>query len=159
MIKSKTAELFAAAARIGAVVANRPKVEEDALIAYGTNLGLAFQLVDDALDYSAHQGQLGKTIGDDFKEGKITLPVILAFRRGSEKERIFWRKALEKLDQKPGDLERAQLLIRKHGALCDTVARARHYADIARDSLGLFPDGGPKKALTEVADFCVERAF
>ncbi len=97
VIQSKTAALFAAAARIGAVVAGRPKAEEDALEAYGTNLGVAFQLIDDALDYSAKQAELGKTVGDDFREGKITLPVILAFRRGTEEERTFWRRCLEDL--------------------------------------------------------------
>lgn len=159
VIQSKTAELFAAAARIGAVVAGRPLAEEEALTAYGTNLGIAFQLVDDALDYSAHQAELGKTVGDDFSEGKITLPVILAFRRGTEEERVFWRRTLEDLNQEDGDLRRAQHLIREHGALDDTIARARHYGAIARDALGLFPDGEPKRALTEVVDFCVERAY
>ena len=108
VIQSKTAELFSAAARIGAVVADRPKDEEDALTSFGTNLGIAFQLVDDALDYSARQAELGKTVGDDFSEGKITLPVILAFRRGTEVDRKFWKRTLEELDQEPGDLEKAQ---------------------------------------------------
>ena len=159
VIQSKTAELFSAAARIGAVVANRPKDEEDALTSFGTNLGIAFQLVDDALDYSARQAELGKTVGDDFSEGKITLPVILAFRRGTEVDRKFWKRTLEELDQEPGDLEKAQELILKYGALEDTISRARHYAAIARDALGLFSDGEPKNALTEVVDFCVEREF
>ena len=159
VIQAKTAALFAAATRIGAVVASRPKAEEDALDAYGTNLGIAFQLIDDALDYSARQAELGKTVGDDFREGKITLPVILAFRRGTEEERTFWRRTLEDLDQHDSDMERAQGLIRQHGALDDTIARARHYAAIARDALGFFPDGEPKHALTEVVDFCVERAY
>ena len=159
VIQSKTAELFSAAARIGAVVADRPKDEEDALTSFGTNLGIAFQLVDDALDYSARQAELGKTVGDDFSEGKITLPVILAFRRGTEEDRKFWKRTLEELDQEPGDLKKAQELILKYGALDDTIARARHYAAIARDALGLFSDGEPKNALTEVVDFCVEREF
>ena len=159
VIQSKTAELFSAAARIGAVVADRPKDEEEALTSFGTNLGIAFQLVDDALDYSARQAELGKTVGDDFSEGKITLPVILAFRRGTEEDRKFWKRTLEELDQEPGDLEKAQGLILKHGALDDTISRARHYAAIARDALGLFPDGEAKNALTEVVDFCVEREF
>jgi octaprenyl-diphosphate synthase len=159
VIQSKTAELFAAAARIGAVVANRPETEEEALTSFGTNLGIAFQLVDDALDYSARQAKLGKTVGDDFSEGKITLPVILAFRRGTEGDRIFWRRTLEDLKQKPEDLEWAQKLILKYGSLEDTISRARHYAAIARDALGLFADGEPKRALTEVIDFCVEREF
>ena len=159
VIQSKTAELFSAAARIGAVVADRPKDEEDALTSFGTNLGIAFQLVDDALDYSARQAELGKTVGDDFSEGKITLPVILAFRRGTEVDRKFWKRTLEELDQEPGDLEKAQELILKYEALDDTISRARHYAAIARDALGLFSDGEPKNALTEVVDFCVEREF
>ena len=159
VIQSKTAELFAAAARIGAVVADRPKNEEEALTSYGTNLGIAFQLVDDALDYSARQAQLGKTVGDDFSEGKITLPVILAFRRGSEEDRKFWNRTLGELKQVDGDLEQAQRLILKYGALDDTISRAQHYAAIARDALGLFSDGEPKRALTEVIDFCVQREF
>ena len=119
----------------------------------------AIPLVDDALDYSARQAELGKTVGDDFSEGKITLPVILAFRRGTEVDRKFWKRTLEELDQEPGDLEKAQELILKYGALDDTISRARHYAAIARDALGLFSDGEPKNALTEVVDFCVEREF
>ena len=159
VIQSKTAELFSAAARIGAVVADRPKIEEEALAAYGTNLGVAFQLVDDALDYSARQAELGKTIGDDFSEGKITLPVILAFRRGNEEEKSFWKRCLEELEQCPEDLDRAQSLIRQHSSLEDTMKRARHYAALARDSLDLFNDCEAKQALTSVIDFCIEREF
>ena len=159
VIQSKTAELFSAAARIGAVVADRPKIEEEALAAYGTNLGVAFQLVDDALDYSARQAELGKTIGDDFSEGKITLPVILAFRRGNEEEKSFWKRCLEELEQRPEDLDRAQSLIRQHSSLEDTMTRARHYAALARDSLDLFNDCEAKQALKSVIDFCIEREF
>ena len=159
VIHSKPAELFCAAARIGAVVADRPKIEEEALAAYGTNLGVAFQLVDDALDYSARQAELGKTIGDDFSEGKITLPVILAFRRGNEEEKSFWKRCLEELEQCPEDLDRAQSLIRQHSSLEDTMTRARHYAALARDSLDLFNDCEAKQALTSVIDFCIEREF
>ncbi|HYH17751.1 MAG TPA: polyprenyl synthetase family protein, partial [Azospirillum sp.] len=111
VIKGKTAELFAAACRVGAVVAGRPQAEEMALYDYGMNLGIAFQLVDDVLDYSAKQAKLGKTVGDDFREGKITLPVVLAFRRGNDEERAFWRRAMEELEQQDGDLERAQQLM------------------------------------------------
>jgi len=158
VIRSKTAALFAAACRIGAVVASRPKVEEEALDSFGLNLGIAFQLIDDVLDYSARQIELGKTIGDDFREGKITLPVILAFRRGDTEERAFWRRAVEDLDQRDGDLERAIALLDRHGALRDTVARAGHYGAIARDALGIFPDGTEKQAFLEAIDFCIERA-
>ena len=158
VIKAKTAQLFAAACRIGAVVAERPKVEEDALETFGMNLGIAFQVIDDVLDYSAKQATLGKTVGDDFKEGKITLPVVLAFRRGTEEERTFWRRTLEDLEQRPGDLDHAFELMERHDALSDAVARARHYGAIARDALGIFADGPEKAALLELIDFCIERA-
>ena len=159
VIQSKTAELFAAAARIGAVVAGRPDVEEEALRVYGLNLGIAFQLIDDVLDYSARQAELGKTVGDDFREGKITLPVILAFRRGDEAERKFWKRTLEDVTQDDGDLARAIELMKKHNSLADTVARARHYGAIARDALGIFPDSRIKTVLLDVIDFCIERAY
>ncbi|MBI5165850.1 MAG: polyprenyl synthetase family protein [Magnetospirillum sp.] len=159
VIRSKTAALFAAACRIGAVVADRPKVEEEALESYGLNLGIAFQLIDDVLDYSAKQAVLGKTVGDDFREGKITLPVILAFRRGDAEERDFWRRTVERLDQTDADLEQAIKLMEKHGSLADTVARARHYGAIARDALGIFPDSAIKQSLIEVIDFCIDRAY
>ena len=103
-------------------MAERPAAEEEALFAYGLNLGIAFQLVDDVLDYSALQARLGKTVGDDFREGKITLPVILAFRRGSDEERDFWNRTLEEMEQEEGDLDKAIGLMNQHGALRDTVS-------------------------------------
>ena len=158
VIKAKTAQLFAAACRIGAVVSDRPRIEEEALESYGMNLGIAFQLIDDVLDYSAKQATLGKSIGDDFKEGKISLPVILAFRRGDELEREFWHRTLEKLDQNEDDFAHALHLMEKHGALKDSVERARHYGAIARDSLGIFKDGPIKVIFGDLIDFCIERA-
>ena len=159
VIKAKTAQLFAAACRLGAIVADRPNVEEEGLEAFGMNLGVAFQLIDDVLDYSAIQNTLGKTIGDDFREGKITLPVILAFRRGNDEERGFWQRALGELDQKDGDLEHAITLMKKHQALNDTIERARHYGAMARDSLGIFPKSEIKDALINLIDFCIERPY
>ncbi len=159
VITAKTATLFAAACQLGAVVAERPAVEEDALRAYGLNLGIAFQLVDDVLDYSARQAELGKAIGDDFRDGKITLPVVLAFRRGDAGERRFWRRTLEAGEQRDGDLERAIALMRRHGALGDTIERARHYGSVARDALDVFPDNEERSVLREVVDFCIERAY
>jgi octaprenyl-diphosphate synthase len=157
VIKSKTAALFAAACRIGAVIAERPRAEEEALDEYGRNLGIVYQLIDDALDYAADQAKLGKTVGDDFREGKITLPTILAYLRGEEEERAFWRRTLEELRQEPSDFDRAIQLMRRHSALEDTISRARHYGAMARDALGVFPDGREKRALTDVVDFCIER--
>ena len=159
VIRAKTATLFAAACRLGAVLAERPKVEEEALDSYGLHLGIAFQLIDDVLDFAARSESLGKNIGDDFREGKITLPVVLAFRRGSEAERGFWRRTLEALDQREGDLEHAIELMERHGSLRDTVARARHYGAIARDALGIFPESSEKRALIDLIDFCIQRAY
>ena len=159
VIKAKTAQLFAAACQIGAVVAERPKIEQEALESYGMNLGIAFQLIDDVLDYSARQATLGKAIGDDFREGKITLPVVLAFRRGSDGERAFWRRTLEDLEQTDDDLQKAIGLMQRHNTLDDAVERARHYGSIARDALGLFPDSPEKSALNDLIDFSIQRAF
>lgn len=159
VIQSKTAQLFAAACQIGGIVADRPKAEQEALAAYGMNLGIAFQLIDDVLDYSAKQAELGKTIGDDFMEGKITLPVILSFLRGDDEERAFWKRTLEDLDQKDGDLAEAQRLMTNHSALDDTVERARHYGSMARDALGVFKASEVKEALIELVDFCIDRPY
>jgi octaprenyl-diphosphate synthase len=159
VVRAKTAELFAAACRIGAVVGSRPASEEEALRTFGLNLGIAFQIVDDVLDYSAEQGRLGKTIGDDFREGKVTLPVILAIHRGSEAERAFWHRTLDEADLRDGDLEHAQDLLIRRNALHDAIDRARHYGAIARDALGLFPDGPARQALLDIVDFTVEREF
>ncbi|KAF0104985.1 MAG: ispB [Rhodospirillaceae bacterium] len=158
IIKAKTAKLFAAASEVGAMVAGRNGPERVALQSFGMNLGIAFQLVDDALDYSGREAKLGKSVGDDFREGKITLPVILAFLRGGAVDREFWKRTIEKLDQRPEDLEQAQSLIERHGALSDTLERARHYGAMARDALGLFPSTPLKSALLEAVDFAIDRA-
>jgi octaprenyl-diphosphate synthase len=159
VISAKTAALFRAACQIGAVVAERSAAEEAALAAYGQNLGVAFQLVDDALDYSARQAELGKTVGDDFREGKITLPVLLAFARGTEAERAFWRRTLERLEQGPEDLDRAQDLLARHDAVDATVARAEEYALRARQGLAAFPYSRAKQAMLDLLDFCTARAY
>ena len=159
VIRSKTAALFAAACRIGAVIADRPTSEAEALGRYGRSLGIAFQLVDDVLDYSARQAELGKTVGDDFLEGKITLPVVLAFQRGDDKDKVFWRRCLEDLEQEDGDLEHAIALMERYDALDESLERARHYADEARRALSIFPNTTERHVLTNVVDFCVERAY
>jgi octaprenyl-diphosphate synthase len=157
VIRAKTAELFGAACEVGPVIAGRPKAEQAACRSFGMNLGVAFQLVDDALDYGGKAAKLGKNVGDDFREGKITLPVVLSFRRGSESERTFWRRTLEDGDATDGDLELAISLMTKHRALEDTVRRARHYGAIAKDALALFPDSAMKQALAEAVEFCIGR--
>ena len=158
VIRAKTAALFAAACEVGPILAGRPKAEMAACRAYGTNLGIAFQLIDDALDYGGSSSALGKNVGDDFREGKITLPVVLSFRRGSPEERTFWARTLEKAEIAEGDLETAIATMRRHRAIEDTIERARHYGAMARDALELFPASDHKAALLDVVEFCVRRA-
>ncbi len=158
VIRAKTAALFAAASEVGPVLANRPKGEAAACRSYGMNLGVAFQLIDDALDYGGTSSKLGKNVGDDFREGKITLPVVLSFRRGNDAERAFWKRTLEQGEINDGDLATALATMRRHRALEDTVERARHYGAMARDALELFPSSPWKKSLLSVVDFCVSRA-
>jgi octaprenyl-diphosphate synthase len=159
IIEAKTAALFAAASRIGAVVAERPAAEEEALERFGRNLGIAYQLIDDMLDFSARQSELGKTVGDDFRDGKITLPILIALARGDADERAFWRRTLESGEQQPGDLEQAMRLVECRGALAETQRRARLYAAEAAAALAPFPDGALRGALIEAADFATARGF
>ena len=157
VIRAKTAALFAAASEVGPIIAGTSRADRAALKSYGMNLGLAFQLVDDALDYGGKAADLGKNTGDDFREGKITLPVILAWRRGTAEERHFWREAIENGDNDDASLERAMGLITKYGSLSDTIARANHYGTIARDAIAALPASPWKAALMEVIDFCIGR--
>lgn len=157
VIRAKTAALFAAASEVGPIVAGGSKADRNALKSYGTNLGLAFQLVDDVLDYGGTSSDLGKNVGDDFREGKITLPVILSYRRGTPQDRAFWREAIEGGASDAANLEKALGLIRRYGGLTDTIARAKHYGTIARDALAPLPASPWKSALVEVIDFCIDR--
>jgi octaprenyl-diphosphate synthase len=157
IINAKTAALFSASAEVGAAIVSRPAPEQTALKAYGRNLGLAFQLVDDALDYSGDSAHLGKSVGDDFREGKITLPVILSFRRGSDCERGFWKKTIVDSNVENGDFEHAVGLMKRHKAIEATFERARSFGAVARDALAIFPDRPEKSAMEQVIDFCVQR--
>jgi len=159
IISAKTAALFAAACRIAAVVAEQEEGVEEALDAYGRNLGIAFQLIDDAIDYSSDAETMGKGVGDDFRDGKVTLPVILAFARSDEEERRFWRDAMTGRRSSDEDLAHATSRLRAHGAIDDTVARARHYGQRAIDALGIFPQSKAKAALIEAVEFAISRAY
>ena len=159
IIRAKTAALFAAAARIAAVVAECDEAKEQALDEYGRNLGVAFQLVDDAIDYDSDAAAMGKDRGDDFREGKMTLPVILAYARGNEEERAFWRDAILGHRSSDADLDHACALIARHDALSDTRERARHFAQRAVDALAIFPDGKARQAMVEAARFAVARGY
>jgi len=159
IIDAKTAALFAAACRISAVVAERDDEDELALDSYGRNLGIAFQLVDDAIDYASDGTTMGKDTGDDFRDGKVTLPVILAYARGDEAQRRFWKDAIEGRRTSEEDLAHAIGLLEQTGSVADTLARARHYGQRAIAALGRFPDGRAKSALIEAVEFAVARAY
>lgn len=159
IIEAKTAALFEAAAKAGALSAG-PQGEPfaTALAAYGKNLGLAFQIIDDALDYGGTTSVIGKAVGDDFREGKSTLPVIIARRRGSSEDQDFWDRALNPDQQTEGDLAHAIYLIRSTGAAEATLVEAKAYAELSKAALRALPDSEWTKALADLADFCVSRA-
>ncbi|MEO7787392.1 MAG: polyprenyl synthetase family protein [Sphingomicrobium sp.] len=159
IIGAKTAALFAAACRIAPVVAEAGEAAEDALDSFGRNLGIAFQLVDDAIDYTSDEATMGKVLGDDFREGKMTLPVILAFARGDDDDRAFWKAAVSGDRVADEDLAHAVSLMRSSGAIADTLERARHYGRRAIDALAPFPGGRAKAAMTEAVEFAVARAY
>lgn len=159
IISAKTAALFSAACRISAVVAEAGEGAEAALDAYGRNLGIAFQLVDDAIDYASDAATMGKGAGDDFRDGKVTLPVILAVARGSAADRQFWGEALAGDRIGDDDLAHATGLLRATGAIDDTLARARTYGQRAIDALGACPQGKAKAALTQAVEFAILRAY
>jgi len=158
VIRGKTAALFAAACQVGAVVADRPPAQEAALAEFGMNIGIAFQLVDDALDYAADQAKLGKTVGDDFREGKITLPVLVAFNAGDAPERAFWKRTIEDSEQTADDLAHAMELMTRHQAIGATLNRAARSAAEAKACLAVFPDSPLRTCLLGVADYTVSRA-
>jgi len=159
IINAKTAALFAAACRIAAVVAERPESDELALDSYGRNLGIAFQLADDAIDYDSDATEMGKDRGDDFREGKMTLPVILAYARGDAEERKFWEAAIIGHRTSDADLDHAIELIGRHHAVEATRERARHYAARAIDAIAHFPQSEAKAAMIEAAQFAVTRRY
>ena len=159
IIRAKTAALFAAASRISAVVAECDEAQERALDDYGRNLGVAFQLIDDALDYDADAAQMGKDRGDDFREGKMTLPVILAYAQGDEEERKFWQAAIAGHRTSDADLDHAVALIGRHDAVTATRDRARHFAQRAINALSIFPDSKARRAMEQAALFAVSRGY
>jgi len=159
IIGAKTAALFAAATRIAAVVAERSEAEEQALDAYGRNLGIAFQLVDDAIDYDSDTAEMGKGKGDDFRDGKMTLPVILAYARGTAEERQFWQDAIAGFRTEDEDLAHAVSLIAKYDTVSATRERARHFAQRAIDAIAGFPAGPARAAMAEAAEFAVARRY
>lgn len=157
VIEAKTAALFSAAAEVGPIIAQASHSDRVALRSYGLNLGLAFQLIDDALDYGGTASDLGKNVGDDFREGKITMPLLFSYSRGSADERAFWKKSIELGNNDDQALQQAIELLTRHGAIAYTVDRARHFGDAARAALAPLAPSPQKDALNDVVDFCISR--
>ncbi len=157
VIRGKTAALFSAASEVGAVIAGASKDQQAALRKYGDELGIAFQIADDLLDYGGSSAALGKNVGDDFREGKITLPVLVAFDRAAPEDKAFWKRVIEKRDQTDGDLERALELLDTTGALAETRRKADLHALAAREALSVFPQGELRDTLRDLVAFVVAR--
>jgi octaprenyl-diphosphate synthase len=159
VIRGKTAALFAAACEVGAVIADEPPERCAALARFGLDLGMAFQLVDDALDYSADEVELGKTVGDDFREGKLTYPVLLAVAAADAPERAFWERTIGESAQTEEDLGTALALMRKYGATERSLARAGAFVESACAALAVFPASTMREALVDVARYTTARRF
>ncbi len=157
VVRGKTAALFAAATEVGALIAGAPEAQVTALRDYGDALGISFQIADDLLDYGGVGARIGKNVGDDFRERKMSLPVIRAVAAADAEERAFWTRAIEKGDQGPGDLEQALALMDRHGALEDARKTAMSFSERARAALAPLPDGPMKRDLDDLADYVVAR--
>ena len=159
VVNAKTASLFSAASQVGAISANASEAEINALKSFGTNFGMTFQLVDDAIDYSSNKKILGKNTGDDFKEGKLTLPIILAYGRSDEKEKKFWNRTISNLEQENGDFDYALEIINKYQCIEDTMTRANHFSNVAIDSIDMFKDNIYKDKLVSLVSTSISRIF
>ena len=159
VISAKTAELFAAACLVSGVISEVGKEKEMSLYEYGKNLGIAFQIIDDTLDYFSNDRSFGKNIGDDFKEGKVSIPIILAFTRSDGNEKKFWLRVINEKKQNKNDLELALEIIKKYNVISDCLKKAKHFSLMAKDSLGPFEYSYEKEKLVNIADFAIDRVF
>ena len=157
VINGKTASLFSAACQVGGISAQGSDRELEYLKSFGANFGMSFQLIDDAIDYSSSNIVLGKNIGDDFKEGKVTLPIILAYLRSNKAEKDFWKKTIVHLKQEKDDFHHAINIIKKYDCITDTIDRARHFTNVAIDSLGSFKDNNYKIGLINLIQSSLNR--
>ena len=157
VVRGKTAALFSAATQVGGVISDAPPPQVQALFAYGEALGVCFQIVDDFLDYGGAGAGIGKNIGDDFRERKLTLPVIRAIAAADAEERAFWERTIARGKQGDGDLDQAMALMARHGTLESTRATALEWAQVAKDALKPLPDHPLRDMLRDLADFVVDR--
>jgi len=159
IINLKTAALFSAATRTGACIAGSNEKEKKALESYGRNLGLAFQIADDALDYFAKEVIFGKEVGKDFFEGKTTLPLIIVFQKGNDEEREFLLEIIKKEKRNGDDFSETLALINKYKAVEESFKRAEYFVNVSRDALGIFEDSKEKKILQNLSSFSLKRNF
>ncbi|MDB2349215.1 polyprenyl synthetase family protein [Alphaproteobacteria bacterium] len=157
VINGKTASLFSAACQVGGISGGAKNNEHQALKSFGTNFGMAFQLIDDAIDYSSNSKTMGKNVGDDFKEGKITLPIILAYGRSNNEEKKFLQNVISNPKEDQNNFKLTKELLIKYKCIEDTLIRANHFADVAIDSLTIFNDNEYKEALIKLIDSSVKR--
>ena len=159
IINLKTAALFSAATKTGACLSGSNEKEKKALESYGKNLGLAFQIADDALDYYAKEKLFGKEIGKDFFEGKVTLPLIIVFQKGNDEERVFLSEIMKREKRNEDDFSETLALIYKYKAIEASLKRAEYFVNVSYDSLGIFPDNEDKKILQNLTGFSLNRSF
>ena len=159
VINAKTAELFGAACIVSGIISEVGREKEIALYEFGKNLGISFQIIDDTLDYFSNDQSFGKNKGDDFKEGKVSIPIILAYMRSNSDEKKFWTRVINDKNQKKEDLDIALSIIKKYEVLSDCFKKAKHFSLIAKDSLGAFENSIEKEKLINIADFAINRIF
>ena len=159
IIEAKTASLFSAACVVSGIISNVNNSQEKALHEFGKNIGMAFQITDDTLDYCSNDLSLGKNIGDDFKEGKITLPIILAYGRSNNKEKVFWKRTISNLKQEQGDFDQALEIINKYQCIEDTITRANHFSNVAVDSIDIFKNNQFKEKLVSLVSTSISRIY
>jgi len=159
IINSKTAALFAAATKVGAIITNKSDKEKDALEFYGKNLGLTFQIADDTLDYNSNINSFGKKIGKDFFEGKVTLPIILVYQRSNVSEKLFIKKTFKKNERNQKDFETTIKLISKYNIINQCYKKAEHFINLASNSLSIFKPSKEKNILENLTFFSLERPF
>ena len=159
IISAKTAELFAAACQVGAVVAKADQQSQLALYNFGLNLGISFQIIDDVLDYMASKIALGKNIGDDFREGKVTLPIIIAYSLSNKHEQEFWHRTISELNQQEQDFSKALEIFNKYAAIDQCLKMAEEFAHNAKKDLSIAPDNKIKSSLMQILDFSISRSF
>ena len=159
IIKGKTAELFSASCKSGALIATDKQNEINALKNYGMELGIAYQLIDDALDYVPNNSLFDKSIGDDFKDGKISYPIIVSWSNGTKKEKNFWNKVIRDLDQNNKDFNKAIDLIKKYNGIEETYTLAKAHSQNAINALSIFKNSEDKESMIELAEFSVQRLY